>query len=68
MVSAGGMSDAAREQRRKASVLGIEGSGWDVGNAVRFLLSNHARYITGQVLVVDGGVTLQGPGRATGNE
>ncbi|MEO6045015.1 MAG: SDR family NAD(P)-dependent oxidoreductase [Tepidiformaceae bacterium] len=68
MVSSGGMSDAAREQRRKASVLGIEGSGWDVGNAVRFLLSNHARYITGQVLVVDGGVTLQGPGRATGNE
>ena len=68
MVSAGGMSDAAREQRRKASVLGIEGSGWDVGNAVRFLLSNQARYITGQVLVVDGGVTLQGPGRATGTE
>jgi NAD(P)-dependent dehydrogenase (short-subunit alcohol dehydrogenase family) len=25
--------------------------------------SNHARYITGQVLVVDGGVTLQGPER-----
>ena len=24
---------------------------------------NHARYITGQVLVVDGGVTLQGPER-----
>ncbi|MEO6397428.1 MAG: SDR family oxidoreductase [Tepidiformaceae bacterium] len=68
MVSSGGMTDAAREQRRRASVLGIEGSGWDVGNAVRFLLSNHARYITGQVLVVDGGVTLQGPGRSTGNE
>jgi len=30
---------------------------------VRFLLSSHARYITGQILVVDGGVTLQGPER-----
>ncbi len=68
MVSSGGMSDTAREQRRRASVLAIEGTGWDVGNAVRFLLSNQARYITGQVLVVDGGVTLLGPSRATGNE
>ena len=56
------MSEAARAQRAKASVLKIEGTGWDIGHAVRFLLSNHARYITGQVLVVDGGVTLQGAG------
>jgi hypothetical protein len=26
-------------------------------------MSNQARYITGQVLVIDGGVTLQGPAR-----
>lgn len=58
-----GMSEAARAQRARASVLKTEGTGWDVGHAVRFLLSNHARYITGQVLVVDGGVTLQGPER-----
>jgi NAD(P)-dependent dehydrogenase (short-subunit alcohol dehydrogenase family) len=63
MVYARGMSDAARNQRAKASVLKTEGTGWDIGHAVRFLLSNHARYITGQVLVVDGGVTLQGPER-----
>jgi len=63
MVYAGGMSASAREERRKASVLGIEGTGWDIGNAVRFLLSDHARYITGQTLVVDGGVTLQAPAR-----
>jgi NAD(P)-dependent dehydrogenase (short-subunit alcohol dehydrogenase family) len=58
-----GMSEAARAQRAKASVLKTEGTGWDVGQAVKFLLSDYARYITGQVLVVDGGVTLQGPER-----
>jgi len=57
------MSEGARAQRAKASVLKIEGTGWDIGHGVRFLMSNHARYITGQVLVIDGGVTLQGPER-----
>jgi len=64
MVYAKGMSAAVRDQRRRASVLGLEGTGWDVGHAVRFLLSSHARYITGQTLVVDGGATLVGPARA----
>ena len=63
MVYARGMTDAARTQRANASVLKTEGTGWDVGHAVKFLLSDHARYITGQVLVVDGGVTLQAPER-----
>ncbi|HYM29820.1 MAG TPA: SDR family oxidoreductase [Candidatus Cybelea sp.] len=63
MVYAPGMSPAAREQRRRASVLGIEGTGWDIGQAVRFLLSDCARYVTGQTLVVDGGATLVGPSR-----
>jgi NAD(P)-dependent dehydrogenase (short-subunit alcohol dehydrogenase family) len=63
MVYAGGMTPAARDQRRRASVLGREGTGWDIGQAVRFLLSGHARYITGHVLVVDGGATLVGPAR-----
>jgi len=63
-----GMSPEAREARRKASTLGLEGSGWDIGHAVRFLLSDNARYITGQVLVVDGGVTLQAPERESRNE
>lgn len=68
MVSAEGMSHAARERRRQASVLGIEGTGWDVGYAVRFLLSNHARFITGHTLVVDGGTTLVGRPRATDSQ
>ncbi len=64
MVYRGGMSAASREQRRRASVLGREGTGWDIGYAVRFLLSDHARFITGQTLVVDGGATLVGPSRS----
>jgi NAD(P)-dependent dehydrogenase (short-subunit alcohol dehydrogenase family) len=63
MVYATGMTAAAREQRRNASALGIEGTGWDIGHAVRFLLSDHARYITGQTLVVDGGTSLKAPAR-----
>ncbi len=66
MVYQRGMSPAAREGRRKASTLGIEGTGWDIGHAVRFLLSDFARYITGHVLVVDGGTTLTAPQRDTG--
>lgn len=63
MVYSHGMSEAAREARRVASPLGIEGTGWDVGNAVAFLASDRARYITGQVLCVDGGATIVGPSR-----
>ena len=68
MVYSRGMSEKAREQRRRASALGIEGTGWDIGHAVRFLMSDHARYITGQTLVVDGGVTLQAPERESQSE
>jgi NAD(P)-dependent dehydrogenase (short-subunit alcohol dehydrogenase family) len=63
MVAAGGMSAATRDRRRQASVLGLEGTGWDIGHAVRFLLSDYARYITGHTLVVDGGTTLTAPER-----
>jgi NAD(P)-dependent dehydrogenase (short-subunit alcohol dehydrogenase family) len=65
MVYQRGMSPEARERRRRASVLQREGTGWDIGQAVRFLLSDHARYITGHTLVVDGGATLSGPERAS---
>jgi NAD(P)-dependent dehydrogenase (short-subunit alcohol dehydrogenase family) len=65
MVYARGMTEQARDTRRQASVLKREGTGWDIGGAVRFLLSEQARYITGQVLVVDGGATLVGPSRAS---
>jgi NAD(P)-dependent dehydrogenase (short-subunit alcohol dehydrogenase family) len=58
MVYARGMSDAHREQRKNASLVRTEGEGWDVGKAVVYLASNWARYVTGHLLVVDGGCTL----------
>ncbi|KAJ4379372.1 hypothetical protein N0V86_005417 [Didymella sp. IMI 355093] len=57
MMYAGGMSDEAREARRKRSLLGTEGNGWDAACAVTFLASDHARWITGAILPVDAGST-----------
>jgi NAD(P)-dependent dehydrogenase (short-subunit alcohol dehydrogenase family) len=54
---AGGMSEEAREGRRKRSLLKIEGNAWDVGNAVVFLAGDMARWMTGVVLPVDAGTT-----------
>ena len=63
MVYAAGMADEVRERRRAASPLGVEGTGWDVGYAALFLVSDEARYITGTVLPVDGGVSIRSPDR-----
>ncbi len=37
------------------------GTPQDIGNAMLFLASEESRYMTGQVLVVDGGMTCQSP-------
>ena len=63
MVQRPTMTPEIRERRKNASALRIEGTGWDIGRAVVFLASEHARYITGQALVVDGGVTVLSPVR-----
>lgn len=48
---------------RDASIpMGWQGEGWDVGEAAAFLASDEARFITGHVLVMDGGSTACIPG------
>jgi NAD(P)-dependent dehydrogenase (short-subunit alcohol dehydrogenase family) len=57
MVSSRGMTPELREARRLRSLLQTEGTGWDVGQAVLFLASDEARWITGVTLPVDAGAT-----------
>lgn len=57
MMYAGGMSEDAREARRKRSLLGTEGNAWDCACAAVFLAGQHARWITGVILPVDAGTT-----------
>jgi len=68
MVESGGLTPEQRAMRAKASPLGVEGTAWDIGWAAVFLASAEARWITGQLLCVDGGVTLMSPARSSGTE
>jgi NAD(P)-dependent dehydrogenase (short-subunit alcohol dehydrogenase family) len=47
----------ARERRRRANPLGLEGTAWDVAWGAVYLASDESRWVTGQVLVIDGGLT-----------
>lgn len=58
MVQVAGMSDELRDARRRATALGIEGTAWDIAWASVYLVSDEARYVTGVVLPVDGGLLL----------
>lgn len=54
----GRLATKGRPNRDKTPVpLGRQGTAWEVAYATIFLLSNEASYITGQELVVDGGLS-----------
>jgi 3-oxoacyl-[acyl-carrier protein] reductase len=54
-----GLGDEAKEALLKRIPLGSLGDPDDVAAAAAFLASTEAKYVTGQTLTVDGGMTLQ---------
>jgi len=52
------LPDKVQEEMAKTIPLGRQGQPQDIANAVLFLVSDEAAYITGQVLNVDGGMVM----------
>jgi NAD(P)-dependent dehydrogenase (short-subunit alcohol dehydrogenase family) len=64
LFSVTGVSAQSEYRQRLAAASGLTGTngdGWDVGYAAAFLASDEARWITGAVLPVDGGVMAVTP-------
>jgi 3-oxoacyl-[acyl-carrier protein] reductase len=53
-----GLSDDVKNAIQSKIPLGKTGTPEDIANAVAFLASAEAGYITGQVLCVDGGIAM----------
>ncbi|CAD0107151.1 unnamed protein product [Aureobasidium uvarum] len=49
--------ESFKQMRNTQVPMGKMGDAWDVANAALFLASDEAKYITGQEIVVDGGIT-----------
>lgn len=52
------LDEAGRAERIAGTALGRLGTAEDVADVISFLLSDQARFVTGQVIGVDGGLTL----------
>lgn len=53
--------ETIREFRRQSTLLGVEGSAWDIAWPAVFLASDEAQWITGTDLIVDAGTTATTP-------
>ncbi len=56
----GGDAERMRRERSAGIPMKRMGGSWDVGYASLFLVSDEAKYITGQILAVDGGYLCRG--------
>ena len=57
MVASRGMTPELRKARRERTLLGTEGTGWDIGYGALYLVSDESRWVTGVILPIDGGAT-----------
>ena len=57
-LTAAHMSPARRAARQRAGFIQDEGTAWDIAWAALYFASDEARWVTGQVLTIDAGVTL----------
>lgn len=57
-MGAEGLDAQGRERRAMSGLIKEEGNAWDVAWASVFLASDEARWVTGQVLTVDAGLTI----------
>ena len=55
-----GMREALIEQMRRMSPLGMIGKASDIAYAVLYLASDASRFVTGQILSVNGGASMRG--------
>ena len=56
------LTPESRQARGTSGVIKDEGNAWDIGWASVFLASDEARWITGQTLFVDAGISIEIPG------
>jgi NAD(P)-dependent dehydrogenase (short-subunit alcohol dehydrogenase family) len=55
-----------RQRRATSGLIKDEGNAWDIGWAAVYLASDEARWVTGQVLTIDAGITITIPGNQYG--
>ena len=56
------LDEEGRQRRATSGLIKDEGNAWDIGWASVFLASDEARWITGQTLLVDAGISVTIPG------
>ncbi|HET6315011.1 MAG TPA: glucose 1-dehydrogenase [Chloroflexota bacterium] len=56
------LDEAGRARRATSALIKDEGTAWDIAWAAVYLASDEARWVNGQVLTVDAGITITIPG------